>query len=208
MTPEEQDLYLHLTAELDRLSTVKQSLADLAASVYAREGARSFQVNGAEVLLCTAKNGAPYFAARSRWAKKGKTAAEKPAAAPQAPKVRTKRAIVNGQIMNVPVGRIIEATAVLRSSARIREEAPSLEISRDEVSAMARDQAEHLTAMIDGLPEAVATLLPDMQGMVPELQTKMRDQADSLTAFAARMGSMVQGVKVDLDEPIDGDVDL
>lgn len=132
MTLDEMERYTALAAELERLQEVRAELAGLAAQVYSREGAGVFTVHGTEVLLCIAKNGAPYFAPRSKWSKKG-LAPKAPKADPQwgapAPKPRTQRRIINSQIVEVEVpppsipltGRVLEATASLTSNSGVAE---------------------------------------------------------------------------------------
>lgn len=190
MTPEEQVRYRQLTGELSRLSAVKQELADLAATVYAREGASKFTVDGEAVTLSTAKNGVPYFAARSREREK----ATRPVVPTSSTTPRTKRAIVDGQVVNIPVparqpprGRIIQATAVLRSSARVDDTSQEFSITKEQLAEGARSQAQYLESVIEGLPQAVEQLTPGMAELVPVMVSAAREQIDHLTGFADQM---------------------
>jgi hypothetical protein len=135
MTPDEMERYAALAAELERLQEVRSELAGLAAQVYSREGAGVFTVQGIEVLLCVAKNGAPYFAPRSKWSKKDREP-KAPKAEPTwtapvatAPKPKIKRMIINSQVVEVeepqPIpltGRVIEVTAALTARSEITED--------------------------------------------------------------------------------------
>jgi len=134
MTPDEMERYAALAAEFERLQEVRSELAGLAAQVYSREGAGVFTVQGIEVLLCVAKNGAPYFAPRSKWSKKDREP-KAPKAEPKwttpvaATKPRVKRMIVNSQVVEVeepqpiPVtGRVIEVTAALTARSEVTED--------------------------------------------------------------------------------------